>query len=134
MIDQTSGAPSAEDPSVTIGGVKYSLRVGTLAGYELSEMNIEPGSIFTVSDRDRRVTSFAHILKLFRALIAHNFVARHQPVPTPQELAMMLDGAPSELLSEISEKTLAVMFPKLAALTKTVRLQETAPTSEPLPN
>ena len=135
MVDTVTGAPigAQEPPSVTFGGIRYTMQVGTLCAYELSLMNVEPTEIFLASDRDRKVTSLAHILRLFRATIAHNFVQKHQPVPSPEELALMLDGEPREVFSEISEKTLNIIFPKLAALAKTVKLQETAPMPE-LPN
>ena len=135
MVDTVTGAPigAQEAPTVTFGGVTYTMQVGTLCAYELSLMNVEPAEIFLATERDRKVTSLAHILKLFRATIAHNFVTKKKPVPSPEELALMLDGEPREVFTEISEKTLELIFPKLAALAKTVRLQEPAPTQE-LPN
>jgi hypothetical protein len=130
MIDNITGAPSL-DEAVSIGGVTYTLKCGTSAAYQISVMGVEPADIFLMPDRDRRITSFAHILKLFRACIAHNFIVRKESIPTTEELAMMLEGSPPELLQEISEKTLKTVFPKLMALTQTVRLQESAPAAEP---
>lgn len=139
MIDKITGAPigAQEDSAISFGGVRYTMQVGTLCAYELSLMGIDPADMFTAgTERDRRVTSFAHVLRLFRATIAHNFVQRKQAVPSPEELALMLEGEPRDLFTEITNKTLELLFPKLMALTRsTVKLQEPAPpTSEPLPN
>lgn len=127
MIDPVNGAPRAEEESVTIGGVNYTMRCGVTCAYLLSEMGIEAASIFTVSERDRRVTSFSHVIKLFRATIAHHWIGKKQEPPSALELTSMLEGSPQELLTEITQKTLRVIFPNLMALTEEIKLRESAP-------
>lgn len=135
MLDE-KGAPVAKpDPSVSFGGKTYTMRVGTLCAYLLSEMKVDAGAIWAVSDRERRITSFAHIIQLFRATIAHNFTAAKAPVPSAEELALMLDNEPSELFADITSKTLNLVYPNLMALANQVRLQEPEPaTADPKPN
>ncbi len=133
-IDGITKAPATDTPSVTISGVAYQMKIGMLAHYELSMMRLEPASIWFVSESEQKVASFAHVLRLFRASIAHNFVMVGKPVPSPEQMALMLDGESSEKLGEITNKVIALFFPKIAALTQTVKLQESAPAPGQQPN
>lgn len=126
MVDPNTLAPG-EPVTITVAGATYSMRNGMLAQYELSAMRLDPSSIFFATDAERMTASLAHVLRLFRAAIAHNFTLKKQAVPTSEELALMLDGETPEKMQEISEKTLALFFPKLMALTTEMKLREAAP-------
>ena len=138
MIDPQTGAPAPEEPKVVIGGATLTMRAGLLSAYEMSAANVDPMGIFAMSDQKRGIASFAHIMQLFRTVIAHNYVTQRLPVPSVEELVCAIEAEPEEkrakLVEEISQKTLEVCYPKLWALTRTMKLRESAPAGQELPN
>lgn len=133
MPDPISGAP--EDPredSLKIDGVVYRMYIGSVALYELSLMGIDLMDVFTISDKERRVTSYSFVLRLFRALTANHFVAKNEPVPSSEQWALRLEGADKNLIEEISRKTLTLIYPKVMARATKMELKEPAPMSEPV--
>lgn len=86
--------PPVAYPTVTIGGETFTLKYGFLAEYKISEWGLEIGTVLkclSPTNTDPRRVSY--IFQLFAACVAHNFIDRKEPAPSPEEWAGRIEKA-----------------------------------------
>ncbi len=131
MPDPITGSP-IEYPIIKIGATTYTLRFSLLTELVADELKLDMRELFSTL-RTGNVGRFSSLMKLFSAMVAHNFVALSQPVPTPEQWASRLDELPDgERPAKLNEIMAAIgkcLTAKLQA-SAAVKLQETAPAQE----
>lgn len=129
-MDPITGSP-IKYPSISLGGATYTLKYSTLAEYVADDLKVNL-SDFIYGLREKNTGLFSNFLKLFSAMVAHNFVALKQPIPTPEQWAALVDAEPEDKrqakVAELCEAVGQCLRAKLQA--STVRLQEPMPTQE----
>jgi hypothetical protein len=128
MIDGTTGAPG-KPVNITIGNATYSLKFSALAEYVIGDLKFDMRT-FAANLRERNAAVFSDFLKVFSAMVAHNFVQLGQPVPKPEHWALLI-GDDSDKVKEVCEAVGQVLQEKTKA--SAVRLQEPAPKEEQKP-
>ncbi len=116
---------------VTISGVTYQLKFGTLAELTCSEMGVSIGSFIREMATPH---AFSDYLKLFSGMVAHHFLRNAQPIPNPQQWAMTIEAQGDretqlKICGTIIDAVRNTIFvPNLSAATVTLR--EPAPSPE----
>ena len=129
--DAVTGSP-VKYPSVKLGGVEYTLKFSVLAEFIADDLRLNLREFFN-GLRGDNVGTLAGFLKLFSAMVAHNFVALGQPVPKPEHWAAVLDREEPSKTAEVCQAVGECLQAKMLASAK-VRLQEPAPSQGPQPN
>lgn len=134
MIEPISGAPAAHKTPVliTINGVTYSMKYGALAQYVVSNLRV-PIEHFFSGLRDRNSALFSQFIQFFAAMVAHNFTAMKQEIPSPEYWMGLVDDDDAKV-AEICDKVGQVLRSKIEASLEKVRLQEAAPAQGPILN
>jgi hypothetical protein len=130
MIEKANGAPAANDPVITLAGQTYSLRFSFIAQYEADKLKVNLRD-FVGGLRTNNAGTLSTFVALFAAMVAHNFTAMGQPVPTPDYWVGLLDGQTAEKRGEVFQlvaDVLAAWLKKRAS--EVIKLQEPAPPQE----
>jgi L-amino acid N-acyltransferase YncA len=131
MPDPITGSPVTY-PTVSIGGATYTLRFSFLAELVADELKLDVRALFDTL-RSGNVGKLSAMMKLFSAMVAHNFVSLRQDVPTPEQWAARLEDLPDdERMAKFQDICQAVgdcLRAKIQA-SAAVRLQEPMPTQE----
>ena len=139
MIQQTTGAP-AQDVTITIAGATYSLRFGLLAEYTMDSLKLDLRQ-FVNAVALKSAGNFSNFIKLFSAMVSHQFYAAHQPIPEPEHWMVLIESLPEaerqpklrELCQKVWDVYDAWRLSKLEASAQT-GLQEPAPNQGPTLN
>jgi hypothetical protein len=115
-------------PSVIINGIRYEAKFGPLAEYVADTLGLDLQQFFS-GLRQRNVGTLSNMVKLWTAMVAHNFVSQQQPIPSPEYWAMIADQHPEKLKEMFAAVTEALQL-KIQA-SAGIRLQEPAPIQEP---
>lgn len=124
--------------SITLGGQTYELKYGASAEFIAGNLGVNVSTMLRAF-AEKTPQGFSDLLKLFSGLVAHHFLRLRQPVPTPEQWAMVIEDAGDRdaqlaLVEQISAAVVAAVFPKIKA--PAVKLREPAPVQElpPLTN
>lgn len=129
MIQPATGAPNS-DPIITIGGGSFSLRFSFIAQYEADRLRVNLVD-FIAGLKTNNTGTLSSFVALFASMVAHNFTAIGQPVPTPEYWASMLDRETRDKRSEVFGRVADVLAAWLKEQAPAaVRLQESAPSAE----
>jgi len=130
-IQPENGSPvmAGKVPTVTLGGVAYRLRFSALAEFIADDAGVNINS-FIVGIRERNAGNLSTFLKLFAAMVAHQFIALKQPVPDALHWAAVISDEPDEgaKTSEICKAVADVLVERLGKQkASVVKLREPAP-------
>ena len=121
-----------KNPTVTLAGVSYELKYGPAAEYQASVLGVDIGH-FLRSAAERTPHAFADFLRMFSAMVAPQFLRQRQPIPTPDQWALVIEEEQEknpDIVAQIAQAVIAVLMPKLQASARTVKLQEPTPVTE----
>ncbi len=101
-------------PRVTVAGQPLEVKLSLLAEFVLSGLGLDLANAVSVL-RANDLRKYAMLLKLFTAMVAHNFAERGQDYPSPEQWALQIDKQPdkAEQLTGIYNAVYAVIVKKL---------------------
>lgn len=83
--------PPAVHPTVTVEGRVLNLRLTGLYTFLLDKWGVETATINKTLQAES-TGRFALLVQIFAALVAPDFVDRHEPIPSPEYWAMRMEN------------------------------------------
>jgi hypothetical protein len=91
MIDKTTGAPTEiKWPTVAFGKAVYELKFALLTELIADDLGVNL-SAYTKNLRENGTGHLTTTMKLFSAMVAHQFEKVKQSFPSPQQWAAVID-------------------------------------------
>lgn len=85
--------PPIDFPSVKIGNETLTLKMSILAAFLLDTWGIAPESVGPMLTNFTGPGRYSLMWKLFAAMVAHNYVDKNLPYPSPEQWLLKLKSA-----------------------------------------
>ncbi len=110
-----TGVQTIDFPHVQIGGKRYTLKFDFTAQYSADSMGLDPAAaVKAFADAENRQPGkLVMLVKLFAAMVAHQYIEANEPVPSPDSWALRLSKEPMEVHKALGEAVVQAILKAL---------------------